>query len=55
MGILDGGVQLEARRAMQVEAWHPLTGESVTNLTLKKGEKLVLERGAGAYILKGRF
>jgi len=53
MGILDGGVTLEARRPLQCQVFHPLTGAVVSNLTLNGGERYTLPQGPGAYILKG--
>jgi hypothetical protein len=55
MGILSGGVTLEARRAVQVQVIQPLTGATVSNLTLNAGERFTLAQGPGAYILKGTY
>jgi len=55
IGILDGGVTLQARRPMEFRVYHPLTGGVVTNLTLKAGGELRLPRGPGAYIIRGSF
>jgi len=55
MGILTGGVTLEARRPVQFEVIQPLTGTSVSNLTLNAGGRFTLPQGPGAYILKGTF
>lgn len=55
MGILAGGVTLEARRPVQFEVIQPLTGATVSNLTLNIGERFTLVQGPGAYILKGTF
>lgn len=54
MGILAGGLTLEARRAVQFEVLDPLTGAVVTNLTLDAGKAFTLPQGPGAYIIKGR-
>ncbi len=53
MGILGGGVTLEARRPLRCEVFHPLTGGVVSNLTLNAGNRFTLPQGPGAYILKG--
>jgi hypothetical protein len=53
MGILSGGVTLQARRPVQFQVVHPLTGSVVSNVTLRAGASLPLPRGPGAYILKG--
>ncbi len=55
MGILSGGVTLEARRAVEFQVFHPLTGAAASNLTLNSGERFTLARGPGAYLLKGTF
>ncbi len=53
MGILAGGVTLEARRAVQFEVLDPLTSVVVTNLTLDAGKAFTLPQGPSAYIIKG--
>jgi hypothetical protein len=53
MGILDGGLTLEARRPLRFEVFNPLTGLAVTNAVLVAGERWVLSQGPRAYILKG--
>lgn len=55
MGILGGGVTLQARRPVQFEVFNPLTGEVVSNLTLNVGSQVTLPQGPGAWILKGNF
>jgi hypothetical protein len=55
MGILEGGVVLQARRPVELQVFNPLTGLVVTELTLGAGDQFTLPRGPGAYILKGRF
>ena len=54
MGILAGGVTLEARRDVRFEVYNPLTGTVVSNLTLSAGTALTLPQGPGAYIIKGK-
>lgn len=53
MGILRDGVTLQARRPVQFQVVNPLTGVTVSNLTLSTGERFVLQQGPGAFILKG--
>lgn len=55
MGILGGGVTIEARRDVRAEVFNPLTGAVVTNLTLNAGKRFTLPLGPGAYIIKGIF
>jgi hypothetical protein len=55
MGILAGGVTLEARGPVQFQVIQPLTGAAVSNLTLKGGDRFTLPQGPGAYLLKGTF
>jgi hypothetical protein len=53
IGILDGGVTLQARKPMQFRVFHPLTGAALTNVSLTAGGKCRLEKGPGAYIIRG--
>ena len=53
MGILGGGVTLQARRPLRFQVFNPLTGAVVSNLTLGAGERFTLPQGPGAYICKG--
>jgi hypothetical protein len=55
IGILDGGVTLQARRPMTFRAYNPLTGAVVTNVALNAGGEVRLPRGLGAYIIRGSF
>jgi hypothetical protein len=55
MGILGGGVLLQARRPVRFQVFNPLTGEVVENLTLNVGSQVTLPQGPGAWILKGSF
>jgi len=55
MGILGGGVTLQARRPVRFQVFNPLTGEVVSNLTLNAGSQVTLPQGPGAWILKGNF
>ena len=53
MGILHGGVTIEARQAVQCEVFNPLTATVFTNLMLAAGKRFTLPQGPGAYIIKG--
>lgn len=53
LGILAGGVTLEARRPLHFQVIHPLTGVVATNVTLNGGDRFMLPPGPGAYLLKG--
>jgi hypothetical protein len=53
MGILGGGLTLEARRSAQCQVFNPLTGVVTTNLEISTGTRFTLPQGPGAYILKG--
>lgn len=53
IGILSGGLTLQARRSLRCDVYNPLTGTDVQNLTLKAGQQFALPQGPGAYIIKG--
>lgn len=55
MGILGGGVTLQARRPVSFQVFNPLTGAVVYNHALGTGSQVTLPPGPGAYILKGTF
>lgn len=55
IGIGSQGLELEARRDLEVEVHHPLTGESLRKSTHRKGRRLKLEQGPGAYLIQGRL
>ena len=55
MGILGGGVGLQAQRPLRFEVFNPLTGAVVSNLSLSAGNRFTLPQGPGAYILKGSY
>jgi len=55
MGILSGGVTLQARRAVKFQVFNPLTGAVVSNVTMNVSNSITLPQGPGAYILKGSF
>jgi hypothetical protein len=53
IGILDGGVELEARRPMTFKVYNPLTGQVAYSLAKKAGERFILQQGPKAYIIRG--
>jgi len=53
MGILSGGLTLEARRPVSFQVFNPLTGALVSSASLSTGNRITLPQGPGAYILKG--
>lgn len=53
MGVLEGGVRLEARARIKFEVFDPLTGDQVARKALRAGERMDL-RGAEAFIIRGR-
>ncbi|HOY59019.1 MAG TPA: hypothetical protein PK640_12925, partial [Verrucomicrobiota bacterium] len=55
MGILEGGLTLEARRPLRFQVFNPLTGVVITNAAIATGERCALLQGPRAYILKGTF
>jgi hypothetical protein len=55
MGILEKGLTLEARRALNCVALDPLQGSTVTNLTLAAGQRFSVPQGPGALVLRGTF
>jgi hypothetical protein len=55
MGILGGGLTLQARRPVQFHVINPLTGAPVSNQTLAVGDRCTIPQGPGAYICRGRF
>ena len=55
MGILGGGVTLQARRPVAFQVVHPLTGAVVYNYAIGAGNQVTLPQGPGAWILKGTF
>lgn len=55
IGVLQGGLTLEARRPLRLRVYHPLTGAVVDQRNLKAGERFTVAQGPGAYIIKGVF
>ncbi len=55
MGILGGGLTLQARRPVSFQVINPLTGAVVNNFAINTGSQITLQQGPGAYILKGTF
>jgi hypothetical protein len=54
IGIRAGGLQVEAREAVEFAAHDPLTGKVVTAATLQKGQRATLPAGPGALLIRGR-
>jgi hypothetical protein len=55
LGIASGGIVLEARRALSLMAYDPLTGALLHSLSKEPGEQFTLPQGPRALILKGVF
>lgn len=55
MGILGGGLTLQARRPVQFQVINPLTGAPVSSQTLVAGGRCTIPQGPGAYVVRGRF
>jgi hypothetical protein len=55
MGILGGGVTLEARRPVRFQVIDLSKGDVVPNVRLNAGQRWPLSQGPGAYICKGSF
>jgi hypothetical protein len=55
IGILEGGATFQARKAMKLRVYHPLSGAVVTNLDLAVGKKFWLPAGPGAYVIRGEL
>ncbi|MEX2170092.1 MAG: hypothetical protein WD851_12345 [Pirellulales bacterium] len=55
ISILAGGVQLQARQNMTLQAFNPLTGEVAYEMTPSAGQTFTLAQGPQAYIIKGRY
>ena len=54
IGIRPGGLQLEARQALEFTAHDPLTGEVVKAAAMRRGERVTLPAGPGALLVLGR-
>lgn len=54
VGIRPGELTVEARQALRLTAYDPLTGAAVAAATLTKGERTTLPAGPGVVILVGR-
>ncbi|HEX5218175.1 MAG TPA: hypothetical protein VFZ59_01290 [Verrucomicrobiae bacterium] len=54
IGLRAGGLQLEAREALEFNAIDPLSGKLVHSAKMNRGERVHLPAGAGGLILKGR-
>jgi len=55
MGILAGGVTLEARRPLRVQTFDPLSGLVTATRTLSAGNQITVPQGPGAYLIKGTY
>lgn len=55
IGILAGGLELEARAPMTFQVYHPITGAVAYSLTKNTGERFTLAQGPQTYIIKGVF
>ncbi len=55
IGILGGGVELQARQNMTVQVFNPLNGEVVRELTPSATQRFTLEQGPQAYIIRGSY
>lgn len=53
IGIRKGGLRVEAREAMKLAAYDPITGKILAEATLGRGEQATLPAGPGALIVKG--
>jgi hypothetical protein len=53
VGVMNG-LKLEARRAMEFDVLHPLTGEKLSHNTLRAGE-IVRPRPLPVVVISGRF
>ncbi len=55
IGVQSTGVLLEARRPMQFNVYHPLTGAVAASYTLSTGQQVTLPQGPRGYIIRGVF
>jgi hypothetical protein len=55
IGIRAGGLQIEARHDLEFTAHNPLTGEAIKSVMLQRGERLTLQSGPGALIIRGQI
>jgi hypothetical protein len=53
IGICSGGLEIQARHALQFIAHDPLNGEAVKSATMQRGERLILPAGPGGLIIVG--
>jgi hypothetical protein len=54
IGIRPGGLELEAREALEFDAIDPLSGSTLRSAKMNNGERIVLPAGAGGLIIVGR-
>jgi hypothetical protein len=55
VGILAGGVQLQARQNMTIQVFNPLTGDVVHESTPSASQTFTLAQGPQTYLIKGRY
>lgn len=55
IGILSGGLTLQAREALRFTAYNPLTGDELKSGVMQPGERLTLPQGPGGLIVIGRI
>ena len=55
IGIRPGGLQIEARKALEFTAHDPLTGMAMKSATMRAGDRLTLPQGPGALLILGRW
>ena len=55
IGIRPGGLQVQARLALEFIAYNPLTGEELVSATMRAGDRLTLPSGPGALLIRGRI
>jgi hypothetical protein len=54
IGILDQGLELQARESLQFTAYDPQTGKAVHSATLRSGDRIMLPSGHGALVILGK-
>ena len=55
IGILGGGLQLQARQNMTIQVFNPLDGTVVLEAMPAANEHLTLDQGPEAYLIRGNF
>jgi hypothetical protein len=54
IGILSGGLEIEAKRPIEWTAFNPVTGKELKSARLSPGERASLPAGPGALVVRGR-